>query len=1426
MATRIRNRQVEMGQGQWEGLDLDALDLEFSFGDSVLSEFVSGHDVSGVLRELVQNEFDAKGTKIEMLFGERSVLIHGNGRPIDAAGWKRLSVMLGRGHVAGSDRVIEPKLNGIGSKNFGLRSLFLLGDKILVRSGGRWTILDISRGTLPTPRRDPESKNTQGIRIEVPFRDNGKGGLEPFGREREELAIAAFFQDLIPTLIKLAQPNSTKSLRELVVSSERCNRRIRWSQAATRTSTFNKGVVGVQRQIRVTDSALDGSGKRRQGTVQEIEFQKHLVLPAEFQNETFPSYFKVNPGPRLKIGLSLRKKGQKIDLRNDGVFFYPIGVANGYTGNAVSINAPFQMNADRSQILDKASSSWNAWLLKCASELTMELLISDWVKRFGADAYLAVNPNRLSASGGDSYGTLLKEQLTNLKCWPTRARLSGRGKKVMFSKAGELVIPESKDLDGFLRDQRYLDQDLAGHPRVCKMARAFGAKSFGLSSLVRLRCADKNSETLATKLNEKDANFCYSDHASMLLSVERQGKFAQALDAFSRKLTREHKEDLRTTASTLTAAGTLDAPKDPLWIVDEKISSLGLVPPERQLHPQLHQFKVLASLCEEFDIVKWTRDVAKRSGDGTASEEEREALYQHIIGAKGKLDRKNKSLLRKSPVLKDHLGHWVAPSAITGRRVPGARHLEPVLQFPHQDFSSDSDLSRALGFRRKVDGDDLVRFAKLVAEDNEYAKRFEEALWNLKRLLSPQVIKKLSNYPFVRNSLGGISQPGNTYLRTQLNDVCLGREAPFVVGGRPSLYRRLGCQEVPRSADILKHISTLRERQEPPVNRDVLYTTLVETLRTEKQALDSQSGEEILWLANAFHPPAGVLIGPRHKRVFLNAVPQVVGATASFQKSAQALGAFSQPQPQHWLQLLRWYARKYEHTGGPVSTFERVSIREAYKGMSSLPEGISKEDRILLDQSGLLHALKDAEAGTYLIDDDPRLSRSASKQGISVSFADHDSVGNLPFFTAIGVSKLTEVRNLVETRVGKPVSPPARVNVDRLLSKMHSPDFASAVCRLAEARLPSTSKNGPVAPLELLGMLRARSQVAFVQQLEVAYKVAGQGVVVPEELAVEDERFVSASVSTVSELRGRLSGAIANFVTDDLALGRGLSDSIFRLLACSSPKEMERYLQSQGIPWSPPQLRDEEAELEEWNDEEEPGDGEGDEVTELVLQMLSDDLTKEQANGDEDSEEEQPPTSNKRNPDQKPKNDPPEPPVRQLPPIDEVTVQPLATGGPLSVKGSPTRVGGGGSGSWRPPTPEQEEWARSIGHRGEEIIYRREIARVNALGKDESKVVWVSQGNPGSDFDINSIDDNGKKLWIEVKSTSGSDGRFRWSKAEFDKARQHRGQYILYRVYEADTRTPSVKEFRDPVGLLLNDAMRLNVSALNAEVEALNSRWH
>ena len=71
--------------------------MQFRMTRSPLDAFVEEHDASDVLRELVQNEFDAQGARMELVFGADSLRVRGNGTPIDAAGWKRLSVMFGQG---------------------------------------------------------------------------------------------------------------------------------------------------------------------------------------------------------------------------------------------------------------------------------------------------------------------------------------------------------------------------------------------------------------------------------------------------------------------------------------------------------------------------------------------------------------------------------------------------------------------------------------------------------------------------------------------------------------------------------------------------------------------------------------------------------------------------------------------------------------------------------------------------------------------------------------------------------------------------------------------------------------------------------------------------------------------------------------------------------------------------------------------------------------------------------------------------------------------------------------------------------------------------------------------------------------------------------------------------------------------------------
>jgi hypothetical protein len=112
-------------------------------------------------------------------------------------------VMLGTGHVAGDDREVKPKINGIGSKNHGLRSLFLIGDQIYVRSGGLQTLLDLRRGAPRRPIPD-ESTPRKGVHIFVPYRTVRSGPLEAYDIEREAHDLDVVRDQLAPTLMKLA----------------------------------------------------------------------------------------------------------------------------------------------------------------------------------------------------------------------------------------------------------------------------------------------------------------------------------------------------------------------------------------------------------------------------------------------------------------------------------------------------------------------------------------------------------------------------------------------------------------------------------------------------------------------------------------------------------------------------------------------------------------------------------------------------------------------------------------------------------------------------------------------------------------------------------------------------------------------------------------------------------------------------------------------------------------------------------------------------------------------------------------------------------------------------------------------------------------------------------------------------------------------
>ncbi|HEX3522915.1 MAG TPA: hypothetical protein VHT52_12610, partial [Stellaceae bacterium] len=161
-------------------------------------------------------------------------------------------------------------------------------------------------------------------------------------------------------------------------------------------------------------------------------------------------------------------------------FYYPLQTPQGCTGVAVSVSAPFKLDADRTSLLD---STWNEWLAEQAAQLTQDLLSEDWLRRYGADGYLALD-GLWPASPG-SFAAKISAHLREATCWPTQDFTSAN----TLAKASKIVIPDDPAFEGFLSHNRYLDRRLAESREAIDLTLRNEARRFTLNSFVRLRCA-------------------------------------------------------------------------------------------------------------------------------------------------------------------------------------------------------------------------------------------------------------------------------------------------------------------------------------------------------------------------------------------------------------------------------------------------------------------------------------------------------------------------------------------------------------------------------------------------------------------------------------------------------------------------------------------------------------------------------------------------------------------------------------------------------------------------------------------------------------------------------------------------------------------------------------------------------------------------
>lgn len=1409
----MQKRDKRLHQSKWVRPDADRLHLQVSYADSVLKEFILGHGPSAVLTELVQNEYDAEGTRLEVIFGENSATITGNGKVVDRAGWNRLSVVMGTGLVAGTNRRIEAKINSIGSKNFGLRSLFNYGDTIFIRSGGRQTVLDLHRGALPEPLRERYSRGRPGIHIEVPYRIRSEGDIEAFDAQKEALALDQFSIDVMPMLIKLANPGSSKSLQEVIVSSKRCGRRLVWKQSVSGIPSSSTQKFKIfNRTATMRDSGKPGVSSTHTKKLEEIEFQKNLRVPEEFKQHKIPGYFRT-VGGRIRLALSLRQKKGKVGISELGLFYYPLGLIHAHTGTAVSVNAPFQLDDDRTRIIDTGNSKWNEWLLKMAAEFTLELLVSDWVKRFGLQAYLALN--ELIRPAVTEYLDSITHYLKAAQCWPSRARSRG---KIKFVSTNNIVIPVEENLDGFLGDDRYLDDQLSEIPDIQNMASRCGAKLFTVNSLVRLRCFGKEQSGMTTKLGPGEADYYYTNFPDVIQNREKQVKFGVALDSNRRKLSNQNRHDISNSVTTLTEDDGLQAPAYPLWIVEPTIQQVCPVPKSQRLHRSLMFSKTIRGSCKEFDVTEWAYETAERISKGNFREEERVALYRYILSVHGHLNRKTQAMIRKSPVLKNHRNDWLAPYKIISKKTAIERRLEAVLDFPHRDYAKDTELAKALRFKQRVDGDDLIAYAKTIEHHPEFADDFEETLQRLRKILTRPIIAQLHAIPFLRRCKeagGGVSTPKDLYLRNQLNCVCLGDTAPYVEGSRSALYKLLGCRETPEADDIKNNLQRLSGTNQKPEKPEVIYTTLVEVLRAERSPSSLYSQTPIMWNGSSYSSPEATILGSRYRKMFLDAVPCISVQSPRLREAFVSLGVSQEPLESHWRQLLVWFGDEYGEAGLSLPEKERSVLKNAYSRMHKIPDGLDYDVKCFLDRNGKLHSRIDIQQEKLLIDDDPPTAQAMFSQAIPLSFVDASEHGNYLFFRSAGVKPLTEVRNRKHAEIGAQDQPPHWFKHGSVLEQLHSSAFCSAILTVAEHESSIFAGRMSLDSACFQEGLKTIEHIRFTKEIRSKYEIHGYSVDVSEEFLLDGKSIVLARIRSRNDLHRLLARAIASMLSNDVTKQRALGDSIYILLTCQSVSEIEKYLKGKGIPW-----RHKQHTTESWREAEEKQD-DYDPATEDIINATLEAMRsavaesgKSHSDGSNGELKTKPEESKEK--ESKPLTGKP----LSLPPLKKLKIRRLKP----NESWVPTVTTDGGKRGhyiWAPSGASDDERDKLVGERGEEIIYHDEIVRVRGLGYPESRVVWVAHEIPGADYDILSVDDDGENLWIEVKATTGRHGRFRWPIAEFGKAIEKRNRYILWRVYEADSLSPAVKPFRDPIEILLHKGMRLDINTFNAMIEPM-----
>ncbi len=351
-----------------------------------------------------------------------------------------------------------------------------------------------------------------------------------------------------------------------------------------------------------------------------------------------------------------------------------------------------------------------------------------------------------------------------------------------------------------------------------------------------------------------------------------------------------------------------------------------------------------------------------------------------------------------------------------------------------------------LQIRNTLNGSDLVRFARSLAERSEMAERFEKLLADNLRLLSTAIVEELRAIPCIKARSGQLVSPATLHLDTATNRLCIGDNDRIVAGTNDLLYRKLKLKAAPDRETLLGIIEFHRKESNAPTRPDLLYAALVEAIGRERRAKSEIADLPICWVQNGYYAPSKILVGPRTAAPLAEAIP-LYRFSNGVGHAYQELGAATQPNDSHWARFFRHVGTDWA-SDAPVDMRRRRVLLEAYnaRGAFGLPQGLENV-RCLIDDRARLFTLAELHAGQVVEPAFQALEEALRTANSRIGIIER-SERSQAFVGVLGIRPMSAIAGTGQPVLGLPGRPQLWYkpkHSERVLAMLHRPTFARAL---------------------------------------------------------------------------------------------------------------------------------------------------------------------------------------------------------------------------------------------------------------------------------------------------------------------------------------------------------------------------------------------